>query len=128
MPVRRETGEWGEALAAKHLAAKGYTLLARNWRHGHGEIDIIARTGDVVVFVEVRTRHGAAFGAPEETLSVRKRAALIATAQAYLDAAGFTEHAWRIDVIAIELDDRNVVKRLAHIEHALETRHFPGDG
>jgi putative endonuclease len=128
MPARRETGDWGEALAAKHLGENGYVVLARNWRHGRGEIDIIARTGDVIVFVEVRTRHGDAYGMPEETLAARKRAVLIATAQAYLDSAGAADSEWRIDVIAVELDARNAVKRLTHIEHALEERHFPGDG
>jgi putative endonuclease len=132
MPSRRETGEWGEALAAKHLIAHGYTVLARNWRHGRGEIDIVARQGDVFVFVEVRTRHGDARGMPEETLTPRKRAVLIATATAYMDieatVIGAAGNEWRIDVIAVELDARNAVRRLTHIEHALEERHFPGDG
>ncbi|NJM41045.1 MAG: YraN family protein, partial [Anaerolineae bacterium] len=63
---KAEVGAWGESIAAKHLEAQGYTILHRNWRHGHGELDIVARKGELVVFIEVRTRTSDAFGAPEE--------------------------------------------------------------
>lgn len=121
MPARRETGTWGEALAARHLQTQGYLILARNWRAGHGELDIVAQLGDAYVFVEVRARHGDAHGAPEETLGPRKRRTLIATAQAFLQqaGAGADDASWRIDVIAIDLDERNAVRRISHIENAI---------
>ena len=130
-PTRSDTGAWGEALAARHLEQSGYVIAARNWRPDgdgagrrlHGEIDIIARRGDTLVFVEVRTRHGQAFGSPEESLTRRKQAKLIETAQAYLNAtlsgAARDNCAWRIDFIAVDLDARNAVQRLSHIEHAV---------
>jgi putative endonuclease len=120
MASRKDVGSWGEAIAAKDLATRGYVVRARNWRHGHGELDIIAEREGAIVFVEVRTRRSDAFGKPEESLTPRKRAALIATAQAYLDAHGLTDAPWQIDVIVIELDARNALSRLEHIEHAIE--------
>lgn len=120
MATRSEVGAHGEALAARHLAARGYAVRDRNWRHGRGELDIVAERDGAVVFVEVRSRRSDAFGAPEETLTSAKRAKLIETAQAYLAAHGLEHAAWRIDVIAIELDARLRATRLEHIESAVE--------
>ncbi len=120
MARRSDVGAWGEAIAARHLVERGYTLRERNWRHGHGELDIVAERGDAIVFVEVRTRRSDAYGRPQETISARKRAALIATAQAYLDAHDLHDVQWQIDVIAIELDSRNATSQLEHIECAIE--------
>ena len=113
-------GQWGEAIAMKHLEARGYTILARNWRHGRGELDLVAQRNEAVVFVEVRTRRSDAFGAPEETITPRKQAKLIETAEAYLEAHQLAEVQWQIDAIVIELDGRNSVRRLEHIEFAIE--------
>ena len=118
--TRSEVGAWGEAIAVRHLEAQGYTVLHRNWRYGHGELDIVACKAELVVFAEVRTRTSDAFGTPEETISSRKRAKLIATAQAYLDEHGLNEAQWQIDVIAIVLDAKNAVQRLEQIEAAIE--------
>lgn len=118
MPVRKETGDRGEAIAARHLEGKGYVILARNWRHGHGELDLIAEQAGVLVFVEVRARHGEAYGAPEETLGPAKRAKLMETAQAWLTVNERLESPARLDVIAIDLDARNDVRRITHYENA----------
>jgi putative endonuclease len=120
MSERSDVGAWGEALAAKHLRAHGYTIRARNWRHGHGELDIVAERAQTIVFVEVRTRRSDAYGAPQESISPHKRATLIATAQAYLDQHNLRDVQWQIDVIAIELDQRNALRRLEHLECAIE--------
>ncbi len=120
MAKRSEVGAWGEAIAAKRLAEQGYTVLARNWRSGHGELDIVAERAGVILFVEVRTRRSDAFGKPEETLTLRKRAKLIETARAYLDANNLLDAQWQIDVIAIDLDARNNLLRYDHIECAIE--------
>ena len=63
-----ELGHYGEDLAAEHLTAAGMTILARNWRCREGELDIVARDGDAVVFVEVKARSGTAFGEPAEAV------------------------------------------------------------
>lgn len=120
MSKRSEVGAWGEAIAARYLAEQGYIVRDRNWRHGHGELDIVAERDDVIVFVEVRTRRSDAFGAPQESITARKRATLIATAQAYLDQHGLQDRHWQIDVIALDLRRRNILERLDHIECAIE--------
>ncbi|MCU1672157.1 MAG: hypothetical protein JWN77_270 [Frankiales bacterium] len=68
MGATRELGDYGEDLAAAHLAAAGYEVLARNWRCRDGELDLVARDGDAVVFVEVKTRSSADFGMPAEAV------------------------------------------------------------
>ena len=119
MATRSEIGAWGENIAAKHLEQKGYTVRHRNWRAGHGELDIVAQRADEIIFVEVRTRTSHTFGTPEESITPRKRAKLIVTAEAYLDAHALHDAQWQIDVIVIDLDTRNAVKRLDHIECAI---------
>lgn len=119
MATRSEVGAWGEAIAARHLEDKGYAVRDRNWRHGHGELDIVAEHNGEIIFVEVRTRRSDVFGTPEETITPRKRAKLIATAEAYLDAHTLLDAQWQIDVIVIDLGPRNAVKRLDHIECAI---------
>lgn len=119
MPTRREIGAWGEAVAARHLEAAGYAIRDRNWRHDHGELDLVAEQAGLIVFVEVRARHGEAAGAPEETLGPAKRAKLEETARAYLERHGLTDAPARFDVIAIDFDARHAVRRLDHYEAAL---------
>ncbi|MCU1590498.1 MAG: hypothetical protein JWP11_1754 [Frankiales bacterium] len=63
-----ELGQYGEELAAQHLTAAGLQVLARNWRCREGELDIVARDGDVLVFVEVKARSGTGFGEPAEAV------------------------------------------------------------
>lgn len=120
MAKRSEVGAWGEAIAAKRLAEQGYAVLARNWRKGHGELDIIAERAGVIVFVEVRTRRSDAFGTPEESITPRKRSKLIETAQAYLDENMLLDAQWQIDMIAIDLDKHNALLRYEHYECAIQ--------
>jgi putative endonuclease len=118
--ARRGLGMFGEDLAARHLAAAGYELLARNWRCSLGEIDLVAldgRTATLVV-VEVRTRRGDALGSPEESLTPRKQARLIALAEAYVEANSWPG-TWRIDVVAVELDRSGRLRRVDHYENAV---------
>src|SRR5690242_15929314 len=70
--VRQALGAWGERLAAAHLVGAGMVVLDRNWRGAGGEIDIIARDGDAVVFCEVKTRRGTAYGTPAEAIGWAK--------------------------------------------------------
>ncbi len=119
---RMHTGRWGESLAERFLTSRGDAVLARNWRPprpARGELDLVMQRGDVIVFVEVRARHGPAFGAPEESVTLRKRARLIEAALAYLDAHRLNAQAWQIDFVAIDFDARNTVTRLTLIEHAI---------
>jgi putative endonuclease len=116
---RQRLGRRGEELAARHLAAKGYQIVERNWRCAQGELDLVACDGECLAFVEVRTRRGRALGTPEESVSATKQARLVALAEAYLQA-----HDWpgscRIDVIAIEMDAGGRLCRVEHYENAVQ--------
>lgn len=120
MPSHRGAlGRLGEEYAAAHLRRAGYSLLARNWRCARGEIDLIAQRGGQVVVVEVKTRR-AGTGSPEESVGPAKAGRLRALAYAYFEATGGEPAAWRIDVIAVELDGAGRVARLEQIESAVE--------
>jgi len=101
---KQETGKRGEQLACRALEKKGYRILHKNYRCRHGEIDLIARHGDYIVFIEVRSKTGNAFGAPEESLTVAKKNRLTATALDYLTSHHGLPENWRIDFVAVEFD------------------------
>jgi putative endonuclease len=115
---RQKLGAWGEKVAATHLEAQGYQITARNWRCAQGEIDLIAKAGDELVFVEVKTRKGRAAGTPEEGLTRAKQRKLMKLAQLYV-AEHDLDVDWRIDLVAIELDERGKLLRCDHIPNAV---------
>lgn len=82
------TGRLGEEAAARWLLAAGYELVARNWRAGRYELDLVARRDDGLHFVEVKTRREGALTAPEEALTPQKRQALRRAAEAFLEDSG----------------------------------------
>ena len=84
---RQQLGQRGEELARTRLVKMGYTILEINHRSGSGEIDVVAEQEGTLVFVEVRTRRGNAFGTPEESVTPRKRSRMVDAAQAYLQAS-----------------------------------------
>jgi len=102
MGRRQVLGAEGEARAARWLEAQGYALLARNVRAGGVEIDLIARRGDTIAFVEVKARRGRAHGAPEEAVDARKRRRLARGAAAWLHASGLRARRVRFDVVVCE--------------------------
>ena len=96
-------GVAGEALAARHLTARGYVVLARNHRLGHREIDLIVRKGETVAFVEVKTRSGEGFGHPLEAITARKRREIERVARAWIQRHGRTGLAYRFDAVGVQL-------------------------
>lgn len=94
-------GNRGERLAAQSLKARGYKILARNCRNRWGEIDIIARDGDTIVFVEVKTRSEHTEGRPEEAVTRTKQRQITRAAYAWLHQHKLDQHRCRFDVIAI---------------------------
>ena len=114
-------GERGERVAREYLKSRGYEIVTTNFRCPYGEVDIIARKGDCLVFVEVRTRRSPGwFGTPEESLSKRKRERLVTTAETYIQACASPPEEWRIDLIAIRLDGRGAFWPVEHIENAIQ--------
>jgi putative endonuclease len=117
--TRQALGRWGEAQAAEYLAQQGYIVLERNVRTTYGEIDLVARQGTVLVFVEVKTRASTAFGLPEASVTPRKQAHMLAAAEAYLQAHPDLQGDWRIDVVAIQRLRSGRNPEIAHFENAL---------
>ena len=111
-------GSNGEELALTNLLAKGYRLLARNFRNRFGEIDLVMEDEKTVVFVEVKTRVGEEFGLPEEEVSARKFAQVRRMGEVFLVEKGMWERPCRVDVVAIVLTSEGEVARLTHYKNA----------
>ena len=116
---RKSLGATGERLAAERLKAAGYSIRTMNYRCAAGEIDIIAEEGGDIVFVEVKTRRGVAFGLPEEAVTPSKRRKLIAAAETYLDEAETPEASWRIDVVGVAMSAAGKLEEVRIHRHAL---------
>ena len=97
----RHRGEEAEELAARLLAKKGLVVLARNYRTRFGEVDLVARDGATLVFVEVRARSWGAFGGAAGSVDTRKQRRIVAAARHYLARLG-TEPRCRFDVVALQ--------------------------
>lgn len=110
---RRQTGILGEKLAAELLADKGYRIVETNFRCPEGEIDIVARDADYLVFVEVRAKRSRRFGTPEESITQRKKERIRAAAARYREQHEDLPELWRIDVVAVEM----VGARLSRVDH-----------
>ena len=117
---RQEVGKLGEKTARKFLKKRGYRIRETGFRCPHGEIDIVARQKDCLVFVEVRTKSSLDFGTPEESITQAKKKKLIASALTYIGTHQKLPSLWRIDVVAIELDDKGKTRRIDLIENAIE--------
>lgn len=100
MARHNDFGRWGEDLAVDFLRRHGFEILARNWRAGRAEVDILARDGDVLVAVEVKTRGTDAFGRPEIFVGRRKIRMLTEAVNAYAEQTGW-EGDIRFDIVAI---------------------------
>ena len=112
-------GALGEDAAAELLRKAGYRIVARNHRCSRGEVDVIAEKGDLLVFVEVRTRATAAFGGPEDTVGARKQRRVVAAARDYLAQRRGPPKAARFDVIAVV--DGPAGPALTHFENAFDS-------
>ncbi|MEI4272743.1 YraN family protein [Klenkia sp. LSe6-5] len=98
---RAELGARGEQIAVDHLTAAGFVVLDRNWRSGRGELDVVARDGDALVFCEVKTRSGTGFGDPAEAVTPAKQARLKQLAGAWLDQHDERSARLRFDVVGV---------------------------
>jgi putative endonuclease len=94
-------GEKGESLAEAYLTKKGYQILERNFRNRYGEIDLIARDKDEIVFVEVKARNSCCHGLPCEAVNLRKQRKIQGVAEYYLLVTGNTHRSCRMDVVEV---------------------------
>ena len=126
MDPRHRRGRIGEEIGAEYLRDRGWAIEARNWRAGHSEIDLVARRGDTVAFVEVKTRGSPGCGHPLEWVTARKRREVEAAARAWLRTrgrelgGGFTV---RFDAVAVEVRAGRA-PRIRYVEDAWRV----GDG
>jgi putative endonuclease len=110
---RQAVGAYGERVAARHLQDQGLVILHRNWRCPDGEVDLILRDGDDVVFCEVKTRRGGMYGSPAEAVGHRKVRRLRLLAHRWLDRTGLHPQGIRFDVVEVFPQPRGATR----VEH-----------
>lgn len=120
MAKHLDLGARGEEQAKTLLLSKGYVLLETNWRRGRAEVDLIAKDGDVLVFVEVKTRTSDYFGRPEIFVTPKKEKMLIRAAHAYMEEIS---HEWEIRFDVISVVWRN--EKEIEVEHLMDA-FWPG--
>jgi putative endonuclease len=116
MKHNQTVGNWGEETAAAYLRQRGYEVIARNARTPYGEIDIIARQGNITIFVEVKTLTYSKNFFPEQNVTARKRDHMLACAE-YHAAENAIDY-WQIDVIAVE-GKQGLQPKITHFENAI---------
>ncbi len=121
--LNRWLGNRGERKAAGFLRGLGYRILARQYANRHGEIDLIARDGDTLVFVEVKTRRSNAGGLPVEAVTTDKQRKLTMTALVWLKRRGLLESRCRFDVVSIIWPKDSKTPEITHYKNA-----FPAVG
>jgi putative endonuclease len=114
--ARQELGKVGEAIAARWLRRRGWRVVAERFRSGHRDVDLIVERDGTVAFVEVKTRHGIAFGDPIEAVSWRKRRELIRSAMVWADRFGPPGVCYRFDVVGVVATGRDA--KIRHVENA----------
>jgi len=98
---KRSTGSKGEQIACEFLTKLGYKIIERNYHYGHGEIDIVAKDGEIIVFVEVKYRKSLEYGQPETAITKGKQKQIRKIAEAYIYERDIKDTSCRIDVVAI---------------------------
>ncbi|WP_237228645.1 YraN family protein [Rubinisphaera sp. JC750] len=112
------TGARGEKHAARYLRRLGLKIIGRNVHNRFGELDIVARDRDCIIFVEVRTRSSTRRGTPAETIGPAKQRTLSRAALSYLKSHGLLDRPARFDVITVVWDESGQPADLKHIENA----------
>jgi putative endonuclease len=114
--ARQNLGKSGENLAALELESRGYAIIERRYRTAHGEIDIIARDGETIVFVEVRRKSSDEFGTAAESVTPAKQRRVIRMAIAYLALQGLYDRCpVRFDVVAIDDQPDGSARLMVHV-------------
>ena len=117
---KQTVGKAGEDIARSYLLRKGYQVVAANARTPLGEIDLVARDKNTVVFVEVKTRRSSSLGPPTLSVTWVKRRSIIRNALCYLKFYGLLRTVWRIDVISVKLDASWKTEHIEHFISAVE--------
>ncbi|RAL26187.1 YraN family protein [Thermoflavimicrobium daqui] len=115
---RREIGQVGEQAAADFLSKQGFQVITRNWSTRLGELDIIARDGEALVVVEVRTTTSQRFGFGYESIDMRKQQKVRRLALQYIHQQRITHIPLRFDVVSVLLDQERIPKQIDHLKGA----------
>lgn len=116
MKHNQKIGQWGEETATAYLSQRGYEIIAHNARTPYGEIDIVAKQGDITIFIEVKTLTLSKNFFPEHNVTARKREHMLACAGHYA-AENAIDH-WQIDVVAVE-GKQGLEPKITHFENAI---------
>lgn len=114
------TGILGEDAASSFLKKRGYRILKRNFRTPFGELDIVAKYGGMLVFVEVKTRISDSLGPPYLAITRQKKRHLIKNAYAYLKRFCLMDSCWRIDIVSVKMKNNYEVENIELFENAVE--------
>ena len=115
MAIHNELGAWGEEQASVFLQRRGYTIVERDWKTGHRDIDIVALDGGTVVFVEVKTRRNRVFGEPEDAIDYRKLQNLRLAINYYVKSKHINQE-FRFDVITVVGTPTGGPPQISHFE------------
>ena len=107
---RRRSGALGEDMACAYLKNQGFKILERNYARPTGEIDIIAREGDVIAFVEVKARTSVRYGMPAEAVNRAKQAHILRTALLYIAEHGLDDAPMRFDIVEVLPDKIHLIR------------------
>jgi putative endonuclease len=118
MAAKDAVGAYGERVAVRHLEAAGMVVLDRNWRCAAGEIDVVARDGETLVFCEVKTRRGTGYGTPAEAVVPAKAQRLRRLGLIWLSESGLHPRELRFDVVAV-LARRRGAADVEHLRNVL---------
>lgn len=113
-------GSAGEKIALEFLKGKGYVVIETNFRTPFGELDLVARHGDSIVFIEVKTRTTSSLGPPFASVTRIKQRHIIKNSLCYLKKYGLVNSNWRIDVVSVKLNRDLALENIELIENAVE--------
>jgi putative endonuclease len=116
---RQSLGQIGESLAAGFLENKGFSIIERNHRTPYGEIDLITKQDDSIVFIEVKTRASRSLGPPEISITRKKAEHMRHAAEYYIQQHSEVHNEWRIDVISVQIQAKETPPLIDHFENAI---------
>lgn len=118
--AKKYLGAVGEKIASGFLRKYGYKILDMNFRTPFGELDIVARKKDFIVFIEVKTRSTSSLGPPYLSVTRMKQRSIIKNALYYLKRYRFNDANWRIDIVSVKLNGDYEIEKIELIENAVE--------
>ncbi|MDO8535939.1 MAG: YraN family protein [Candidatus Omnitrophota bacterium] len=121
---KKMTGAAGERIASAYLKKAGYRIIGSNFRSPFGEIDIVAKIGNIMVFVEVKSRITSSFGPPYLSVTKLKQRHIIKNALYYLKRHRIQNACWRIDIVSVKLDEDCGLESIELIENAIEDNYI----